>query len=435
MATKLYLTATRAGNRPRYGENSATLPIGIFNGVGGDNFQDLSLSATKGAAEVTKSLSTSGTTSHQDHYLGRFTSDDLVAQTITAQTWTIAIRSSETHGSSNAYLHVSLYIYRPTTQTVVGYIHDGTDILGAEWNGLGQVITFAGSEVTCQARDVLVLEVWKHAVQLSIYSYSVSIYFGGTTDVVDGTAADAASYISTPQDLVFAPAGSPAAVGTRFYLRTTVAANPPTNGEKSVALPVGTFKGNTGNGFENLSLSTTKGVAQTTKNIATIMQTTHQDNYICRFTSQALTARTIVAQTWRLAVGCSQGNAAATGWLVASVYIWRPSTGAVVGYIYDSDTPLGREWPDTRSFPLDVMVCDLPGAEVTIQDDDVLVLEIWRHAPNSANFTYPTNPVYFEGATDAWWNVHADVGAYLESEGDLFSTVARGRSFIVMAGL
>jgi nucleoside-diphosphate-sugar epimerase len=30
---------------------------------------------------------------------------------------------------------------------------------------------------------------------------------------------------------------------------------------------------------------------------------------------------------------------------------------------------------------------------------------------------------------------HADVGAYLESEGDLFSTVARGRSFIVMAGL
>lgn len=197
---------------------------------------------------------------------------------------------------------------------------------------------------------------------------------------------------------------------TKFYLRNLASNDAPSNGEKSTALPVGTFKGNSGTGFEDRSLETTAGSSQTFDGLTSLAQTAHQDNYIYRFTSKALAAQTINANTWTLAVATSEGNAAANSFTIASIYVWRPSTQAVVGFIYDSDTALGVEWGATE----DGQVLSPSGSAVTVQANDVLVLEFWRHAVQAMGNAY-TQLLYYNGATDVTDTTTSDAASYLET--------------------
>lgn len=197
---------------------------------------------------------------------------------------------------------------------------------------------------------------------------------------------------------------------TTLYLRDLTATDPPTAGEKSTALPVGTFKGNSGAGFEDLALRTAKGAAQTSKALSSLSQTAHQDNYIARFTSPALEAQTIAANTWTLAVATAEGNANANSFTIASIYVWRPSTSAVVGFIYDSDTALGSEWGGTE----DGQVLSPVGVAVVAVANDVLVLCFWRHASQAMAAVY-TQTLYFEGATDVTDTTTTDAASYLQT--------------------
>lgn len=201
---------------------------------------------------------------------------------------------------------------------------------------------------------------------------------------------------------------------TRLFLRDLTAADPPSNGEKSTALPVGTFSGNSGAGFEDRALRTAKGTAQTSKALSSLAQTAHQDNYLARFTSPALAAQTLAAQSWTLALAVSEANSNANSFLIASIYVWRPSTQAIVGFIYDSDTALGVEWSTTE----DGQVITVSGAAVTTQTDDVLVFEVWRHAAQAMAVAY-TQTVYFEGTTDVTGTTTADAASYLEDTNGL----------------
>lgn len=196
---------------------------------------------------------------------------------------------------------------------------------------------------------------------------------------------------------------------TRLFLRGGTAANPPTAGEKSTALPVGTFKGNSGAGFEDLRLETAKGAAQTSKVLSSLAQTADQDNYIARFTSPALAAQTLSAETWTLAIAVSEANTNANSFFVGSIYIWRPSTSAVVGFIYDSHTSVGVEWVTTE----DGQVLSLAGSAVTTLENDVLVIEIWRHAVQGMAAAY-NQTVYFDGTTDVTDATTTDAASYLE---------------------
>lgn len=165
-------------------------------------------------------------------------------------------------------------------------------------------------------------------------------------------------------------------MATRLFLRDLASSNAPTDGEKSAALPVGSFKGNSGPGYEDRSLETTPGAAGVTKRIVTLAQTAHQDLYIARFTSQPLSAQTIAANTWTLRLSVAESNGAANAFLVLSLYAWRPSTNSVVGYIYDSDTTIGAEWPTTET----ATTFTFSGSSLNVQGGDVLVVEVWAHA-------------------------------------------------------
>jgi len=196
----------------------------------------------------------------------------------------------------------------------------------------------------------------------------------------------------------------------RFYLRASINPSTPTNGEKSTALPVGTFSGNSGDGFENLLLSTTKGSSQTSKTITSALSLLHQDMYLVRFSTPSLAAQTISANTWTLAVAVQESDTNAQSQTIASIYVYRPSTGATVGYVYDSDTALGVEFTTSE----DGQVYSLAGSSVTAQDGDILVFEYWVHATQLLGLGY-VNTLYFDGTTDVLDSTTSDAASYLST--------------------
>jgi hypothetical protein len=213
VATRLYLRAATASNPPSNGEKSTALPVGTFSGNSGSGFENLSLSTTKGSAQTSKAINSLAQTAHQDNYIARFTSDALAAQTITAQTWTIALLVGENNANANSFTVASIYVWRPGSSSVVGFIYDSDTHVtnGSEWHDTeeGYVVTVSGGSVTAQANDVLVYEAWRGAAQAKANAYAQTLFFDGTTDIVDGvTVADAASYIETPQDLTFGAAAT-----------------------------------------------------------------------------------------------------------------------------------------------------------------------------------------------------------------------------------
>lgn len=226
MATRLYLRAALAATSPTAGNQSTTYPQAspvLFNANSGTGFEDLSLSTTKGTAQTSKALnSQASTAAGQDFYVARFSSEALAAQTIAANTWTFAMAHSEANVNANNYhVFASLYVWRPSTTAVVGYVYDGGNVIGGSVEMAatedGRVGTQAMSAVTAAAGDILVYECWFSSLaQAMATAYAQTLYFDGTTDVVDTTTTDAASYIETPQNLTF---GGAAAVPGFIYRR------------------------------------------------------------------------------------------------------------------------------------------------------------------------------------------------------------------------
>lgn len=206
MPTTFYLRDLTAANPPTAGENSTALPVDVLganNATGTEETRALDIAI--GAAEVSIAKASDSTTAARDNYLCRFTSAGLAAQTIAAATWTIAIALSEGNNAANSFLNLSVYIWRPSTNAVVGFIYDSHTNIGAEWGATedGQVITFAGAAVTTTLNDVLVLEVWRHAVQAMSVAYTQTVYFNGATAVTDATTTDAGSYLENPNVISF----------------------------------------------------------------------------------------------------------------------------------------------------------------------------------------------------------------------------------------
>lgn len=197
MATRLHFrsmttgTAGKALTFPTTGDKSTALPVGTD---GGDFNQSQDMTKDNAAAAVGLTYSTLAQTAQQSAMIARFSSSKLRAQTISANTWTVAFTGSVSNANANAFLAVSLYVYRPSTNAVVGFIRDSATTLGTAFAGTLQTVTFAGSAVTAAAEDFLVLEAWNVATQAAGKSYTVTF----NTSV---TATP--RYVETPQDLSF----------------------------------------------------------------------------------------------------------------------------------------------------------------------------------------------------------------------------------------
>lgn len=98
--------------------------------------------------------------------------------------------------------------------------------------------------------------------------------------------------------------------------------------------------------------------------------------FVRKFVSEPLSAQAIAAQNWTVKAGAfeSSGNA---NWLVWGfvLYLWRPSTGALITMIVDSPNGGAIESGTTSSN----VAKTLAGAAATAQSGDVLVVELWAN--------------------------------------------------------
>lgn len=202
MATKFYLRDLTAAASPTSGDKSAALPSGTLVANSGAGFEDLSLSLTPGTGSSSKIVTLANQTTAQSAYVARFSSDPVTVTSIAANTWTVALRGDEASTNNNAFFALSMYVWRPSTNAVVGYIYDNIASKGTEVAGTGQVFTVAGSAVNnLQAGDIVVMEVWFQATMSKKGSTTATLFFDGPSDVTAGSATDG-SYVSTPQTLI-----------------------------------------------------------------------------------------------------------------------------------------------------------------------------------------------------------------------------------------
>jgi hypothetical protein len=201
MATRLYFRDDTSSNAPTAGSKSTALPNGTDNSLTANDNQSLLLTT---GTNVQVDITSLAQTARQSGRFARFTSDLLESQTISANTWDYTLRNRESNTSANTYKAASIYVWRPSTSSVVGYVYDSNAEIGSEWTTTftNDSSNITGSAVTASQGDVLVCEVWYTAAQDKAKSYNNEIQYNVN------------SYIETPQDLTFFSATKEIIFGT-----------------------------------------------------------------------------------------------------------------------------------------------------------------------------------------------------------------------------
>jgi len=141
----------------------------------------------------------------------------------------------------------------------------------------------------------------------------------------------------------------------------------------------------------NRTMDGTKGTgAQTLVAGASLAQTATQNIWFRRFISPPLAAQTIPAGTGLTGIAggflVSNSNASGVFPSYPVVYIWRPSTGAIVGKLLDTVTAGGSVGVGTSE------TWNISGFQNTsalaILDGDVLVCELWMHGTQGMATSY-----------------------------------------------
>lgn len=182
-----------------------------------------SMTPAIGSVQATLVLTSNVTTSTQNYYFSRFVSPPLFQLSIAANTWTYNfaanqgnIRANFPVNGTNQPVRVNCYVWRPSTSTKIGTILDGnTQSTIDEPSPNSEVahhVSFTGAAVSSMTDDdVLIFEVWFVIIQQQSAAFTDVFYYDGsvvnTTD--NSTVSDHASFIETPEDLSFAPSGSP----------------------------------------------------------------------------------------------------------------------------------------------------------------------------------------------------------------------------------
>lgn len=146
----------------------------------------------------------------------------------------------------------------------------------------------------------------------------------------------------------------------------------------------------------NRSMDTTIGALQVSIALTTLAQTAVQHNWFRRFLSSPLAAQNIASQSVNLSVGASEANIASNMFPVPLMFLWRPSTGALVGPIMDVGFPGGTE-PGTAESSYTAT-----GTSQVIDalDGDIIVLDLIA-TNNQGGATARVNTQFYDGTTEA----------------------------------
>jgi hypothetical protein len=193
MPTRFHLDIDSVNTLGPGGSRSAALPNGTLNTNSPHNEYNSGLLNPSTSFDLVRlEFATLGQTARQSGRFAVMSSTSLAAQTISAGTWTFNSYASHSNNNAQAFYALSLYVYRPSTDSVVAYIYDSNAELGTRFTVSGGFINFtiSGSEVTAAEGDVLVLEVWYTSAQSQSKSFAVASFF------------DPDEYIDAPQDIL-----------------------------------------------------------------------------------------------------------------------------------------------------------------------------------------------------------------------------------------
>ena len=185
----------------------------------------------------------------------------------------------------------------------------------------------------------------------------------------------------------------------------------------------------------NRTMDTFKGTLQTSVVLTSNATASAQDYYFTKFVSDALVSvSSITADNWVYAFSAKQSNAAANfpcdgadKPLYLNVYVWRPSTGAVVGTMLDGNTASVYAEPGGTT-QVSEYGSFAASAVAGVQDGDVIVAEIWfRVTQGGANAR--TDTFYFDGTVETNFLIAAasDHASYIGTWQALtFTHIAQG---------
>ncbi|MDN5845393.1 MAG: hypothetical protein L0H53_03870 [Candidatus Nitrosocosmicus sp.] len=185
------------------------------------------------------------------------------------------------------------------------------------------------------------------------------------------------------------------------------------------------------------SMNKTIGTNWTNFAITTIANTATHSYYITKFISDPLTAQTINANTWTFMTGIAETsfNVNLIGYVPVMLYVWRPSTGVLVGQLANNPTITGYAEPDEQG-PANINKITFPQASnLAVQQGDVLILEIWNRFTQSSATAYQIG-FYYDGPTDLSTSSTNDdatnIASFIETPQDLTFTTDPGGSPIDM---
>ena len=429
MVTKIFFhpaTSVQAGTLPTASQSTSTAGVSPFDAQTVNRY----MNTTIGTSQTTLTCTSTTFTALELVYITRFVSDilDSSTTTISANTWTYEAGFSDVvssgdwpGGSSSAHAFpCTLYVWRPSTGAKIGTIFDGnsasTTAFIKNTTQRGVKVTFTGSGVTAATGDVLIFEAWGLSSAVSGQQYRYG-FDGTTTGITDNTAqASMASSIATPQSLVFTPPPS-----THLYLHkttSTVSGTLPTASQSTFSTAGDNLTAQT----VNNSMDTTIGTSQTSIGKTITGPITL---YISKFVSKPLASgsSTITAQTWNYGaayVGLIYGP----GWpygdnspkkFPCTLYVWRPSTGANIGTIFDGNSSTNTALiPDGTNEA--ACVVSFTGSGVTGAVGDVLIFEAWGLSGNVGGNPLDTE-FYLDGTDDTFLDaaLTTNCAAYIQT--------------------
>jgi len=153
--------------------------------------------------------------------------------------------------------------------------------------------------------------------------------------------------------------------------------------------------------YKMRTMNTTIGTAQASLPLTTWAGSTFQNNFIGFFASEPLAgAQTVGGGTMIFNIADLEANLASNWWTNGlCVYVWRPSTGAIVGFVRDyQGVSLGGLEPTAASSEQVTHITDITTSAVSAQSQDVIVCEIWVTATQGMATAY-ANQVFFDGTT------------------------------------
>lgn len=142
------------------------------------------------------------------------------------------------------------------------------------------------------------------------------------------------------------------------------------------------------------------GILQTSLAASTAAQTAAQDVFMGYFCSDSLYGpQTVGGGSWTLNVADTNSNIANTNFYInaLNIYVWRPSTGALVGTVRDATGLGGLE--TTANNSIQVTTFTFTTSAISAINRDVIICELWANFTQGMATSY-TGTVYFDGTTE-----------------------------------